>query len=85
MKIIFLAGSKVYIPNGMVALILLLVVGFVFAMVQAVKSKKSRYLYKRVENADVFENDGSQSYQHSESPRPDVVTYSVIDGKLVDK
>ncbi|CAJ1969106.1 unnamed protein product [Cylindrotheca closterium] len=77
--------SKVYVPNGMVALIALLAFGFIFAMIQAVKSKKSRHHYKKVENANVFENDGSQSYQHSESPKPEVVTYSVIDGKLVDK
>lgn len=69
----------------MVALILLLVFGFVFAMFLAVKSKKSRHMYRRVEKTDVFENDGSQSYQHSESPKPKDITYSVIDGRLVDK
>eukprot|EP00526_Cylindrotheca_closterium_P006017 CAMPEP_0113654580 /NCGR_PEP_ID=MMETSP0017_2-20120614/29233_1 /TAXON_ID=2856 /ORGANISM="Cylindrotheca closterium" /LENGTH=604 /DNA_ID=CAMNT_0000567739 /DNA_START=156 /DNA_END=1970 /DNA_ORIENTATION=- /assembly_acc=CAM_ASM_000147 len=77
--------SKIWIPNGMVVLILVLVAGFAFAMVLAVKSKKSRHMYKRVENADAFENDGNQSYQHAESPTPKVVTYSVIDGRLVDK
>lgn len=69
----------------MVALLVVLACGFVFAMVQAVKSKKSRHSYKRVENTDAFENDGPQSYQNSESPKPKVVTYSVVDGRLVDK
>lgn len=69
----------------MIALVAVLVAGFVFAMVLAVKAKKSRHLYKRVEATEAFENDGNQSYQHAESPKPKVVTYSVIDGRLVDK
>lgn len=85
LKLFVSTGSKIWIPNALVGLVMVLVAGFVFAMIQAVRAKKSRHLYKKVETTEVLENDGSQSYQHSESPKPKVVTYSVIDGNLVDK
>jgi hypothetical protein len=76
-------------PNGLVTLIALLVIGFIFSMVQAVQNKKLRNRYKKVDNTDAFEADGNRSYQNPSEYTPSstqkVVTYSVIDGRLVDK
>lgn len=74
-------------PNGLVVLIALLLIGFVVSMVHAVRKKKSRHHYKKVDRTDAFEADGNKSYQNSSaSPSAQkVVSYSVIDGRLLDK
>jgi hypothetical protein len=72
-----------------VTLIALLVIGFTFSMVQAVQNKKLRNRYKKVDSTNAFESDGNRSYQnpseYTSSSAQKVVSYSVIDGRLVDK
>ena len=79
----FLAGHKIYLPSGLIALIVLLFVGFFFSMVAAVRRKKSSHRYKKLGHTDVLESDPNPS--SAAAPAKKAVTYSVIDGRLVDQ
>jgi beta-glucanase (GH16 family) len=71
---------KIYLPNGLILMIILLLIGFFFSMIAAVRHKKSSHRYKKLatDALEVDPNLGSSAVPAKQK----AVTYSVIDGRL---
>lgn len=82
--------SKIYLPTGLVAAIVLIVIGFLASMVGTMRDKANDKGYQKVGASAALEsNRNNASYQASSEyalpPKQKVVTYCVIDGRLVDQ
>lgn len=85
-------------PRGLVLVIGVLVIGFLFSMARTVRSKSVEMVYKRVDSGGNGSygsvgsaNNATTSYQNPASDHyaildnnQKVLTYCVIDGRLVD-
>jgi hypothetical protein len=83
--------STIYIPKGLVAIAALLIVGFLFSLVRALKNKNKTTRYQKLDRAGTHYHTSSSnatSYQNSSEyalpPKQKVVTYCVVDARLVD-
>ena len=84
--------SSIFIPPSLVGVVIFLLLGLLASMINALRNKAKRSRYQKVgSSANSIENPShapSASYQNSSDyalpPKQKVVTYSVIDGRLVD-
>jgi hypothetical protein len=87
----FISVSTIYIPKGLVTIVALLIVGFLFSLVRALKDKSKTTRYQKLDRAGTHDHVSSYnaiSYQNSSEyalpPKQNVVTYCVVDARLVD-
>jgi hypothetical protein len=83
----FISVSTIYIPKSLVAIVALLILGFLFSLVRALKDKSKTKLDRAGTNYH-SSNFNAISYQNSSEyalpPQQKVVTYCVVDARLVD-
>lgn len=85
------AVSGIYLPTGLVAAIALIVIGFLASMVGTLRDKGNDKRYQKLGSSAALESHrNNASYQASSeyalpTPKQKVVTYCVIDGRLVDQ
>jgi hypothetical protein len=91
-------GASIYVPKSFIALIILIVAGLGVGVRYTIeRSRKGRYVgrYQKLGSTTLDRGAGFKpmvtplSYQNSTvdyalPPKPNVVTYCVIDGRLVD-
>ena len=79
------SGYNIYIPHGLVVLIVMFIIGFGLSMIGTVRTKKARHNYQKLDSIEVLEgragSDNHPSYQNAGPPKQNV-TYSVIDERL---
>jgi hypothetical protein len=87
----FISVRTIYIPKGLVAIVALLIVGFLFSLVRALKDKSKTTRYQKLDRAGTHDHSSSSnatSYQNSSvyalPPKQKSVTYCVVDARLVD-
>ena len=77
-----------YFPVSLIGLILLIVAGFFVSMYGAVQAK-AKTGYQKLPTTENHADNSGASYQNSAEyalpPKQKVVTYCVIDGRLVDQ
>jgi hypothetical protein len=87
-----LSVSKIYIPNGLVVVGVLLFLGLLISMVRVLRDKSRAAQYRKLGGGGTNEayTSDATSYQNQASvyyalpPTQKVVTYCVIDGRLID-
>jgi hypothetical protein len=86
----FLAGSTIYIPQSLIVVISMIGVGFLFSMFGTMRDKTKARAYQKVGGPSALEanpNTDLKSYQNSTEyalpPKQKVVTYCVVDPRLV--
>jgi hypothetical protein len=89
---LFLSGSNIYIPQSLLVVISLIVVGFLFSMIGTVRDKAKARAYQKIGGPSAMEanpNTDLKSYQNSTEyalpPKQNVVTYCVVDPRLVQQ
>lgn len=84
-------GAKMFIPHSLVILVVLVFAGFLASMLGALGDNTRKGRYQKVPNGTQEHSTGNApaSYQNSAEyalpPQQKVVTYCVIDGRLVDQ
>jgi hypothetical protein len=89
-------GSTIYMPRSLIIIILSIFVGFLLSMADAVKNRMKIRRYRKVPSSAAagrhsanHQQTNTNSYQNSSDyalpPKQKVVTYCVIDGRLVDQ
>jgi hypothetical protein len=84
------AGSTFYIPRSLIALMILISLGMIVSMYGTIRNKVRYGKYQKLAPAqDGTAQKTPTSYQNSAEyalpPKQKVVTYCVIDGRLVDQ
>ena len=81
-------GARMYFPVSLIGLILVIVIGFCVSMYGAIQAK-AKTGYQKLPTAEIHSANPGASYQNSAEyalpPKQKVVTYCVIDGRLVDQ
>ena len=81
------AGSKIYIPQSLIVVISLIALGFIFMMIGTVRDKAKARAYQKLGASSLDGPQTDKSYQNSTEyalpPKQKVVTYCVVDPRLV--
>jgi hypothetical protein len=87
----FISVRTMYIPKSLVAIVVLLIVGFLFSLVRTLRDKSKTTRYQKLDTAGTHYHASSSNaptYQNSSEyalpPKQKVVTYCVVDARLVD-
>ena len=86
---LYITGSKIHFPSSLLAVVGMLVVGVTAVLVLAVRDRRLGRAYQKLRKSPPDDDVQPGSYQDSSEyalpPKQKVVTYCVIDGRVVDQ